>query len=253
MATATIFNKTLTAGDSKAVVLEPGSELLRETNFPANWLKIRIGLIGSWTNLVDNNGTPNAETVVGVAANPKTSLVVGMSNGVSYFGTAGNRFIGTATDRNGESASLRNFGSSWGVGNSGGSLLCGYLANIGDGTTLTQNSSTAINSAYSVGNPTAASACLFAMVWQLDLTLIGAGRVTVTKYSSEGTPIGNASDVVLNNLLNATALDALGSAASGGWWNQSGSTPNDCRFLSIRAPFTQNRLVLHNIMLQQYL
>jgi hypothetical protein len=252
MANATIFNKTLTAGDSKAVCLEPGMELLRQTNLAANWLKIRIGIIASWTNLVDTNGTPNAETLVAVAANPRTSFNVGMSNGTSYFGTAGNRFVGIGSVRSSGNILLTQASSNWGVGNSAGSLSCLHTPMIGDGTTLAVGGSTAFTDTYRVNNPTAASSCLFGLCVQLDLSTGIDGRVTPTYYSTAGTPLSTASDIQMNNLLNAQSLSILGSA-NGGWWTMNGVTPVACPFVSIRNPWVTNRLNIHNLMIQQYL
>ncbi len=252
MANATIFNKTLTAGDSKAVCLEPGMELLRQTNLAANWLKIRIGIIASWTNLVDTNGTPNAETIIVAAANPRTSFNLGMSNGVSYFGTAGNRFIGISNTRATGNALLTTASSNWGMGASAGSLTLNHKTNIGDGTTITLGSDTAIVDCARVNNPTLAANCMFGLVVQLDLSLSSNGRATSSYYTTGAAPLSSASDVVMNNLLNAQTLATLGNAI-GGWWTMDGVTPNGCQFVSIRNPWVTNRLNIHNLMIQQYL
>lgn len=248
---ATIFNKTLTAGDSKAVVLEPGMELLRETNLPLDWTRVRIGLIGSWTNLATTNGTPNAETVPPVQANPKTSIVFGLSNGIAFCGTVGNRFVGVRSAADGgRSLYMQQVSSNWVAASPAASSSMVLKTIFGDGVSLSETSEMTQNGTFQVNDPTANASCLFGLAIDLQRSTSNDGRMSFSRYSPGTSPLSSASDVQINNLLNANAYSS-GVNQDGGWWTANNATPIDCRFLSIRSPFILNRLVVHNVMIQQ--
>lgn len=259
---ATIYEKTLTAGNGKCVILEPGDEFLRKTNLPTNWRKIRIGLILSATTAGDSNTNPATEVLAASTA-IKYGMMIGMSNGVGYVGDVGNKFVGV---RIGGETNLQlttgvNGGRYYlGAGNAAVSFTASPYSTISNGASTTRQylSSTwasAFDMGPSAGGPAAASSCMAGILIELDTSVGANGRLTLGLKSSGSTPIGSDSDVTVTGLCNPTGsfdVNTYGTT-SPGWWTMDGATPVECQYLSIRCPLLLNRLRVHNMMIQQIL
>lgn len=249
MANATKAVKTLTGGDKGMFILEPGVLFQRKTNMPDNWKKLRIGMIGSFTNTAAVNATPNAEQI----PNPltlKTVPIIGMSNGVAFPGEAGNRSIGMRGGWGNEyGASIRtamSFSSpNWTVDTQTMNTLCS------DGTTVYgayPHAGSFLN--WRIGDPTADSACMFWFV--IELNTATSGQFSCNWWHSYNTPITDASDSALANIIsNPSAIS--GNQNSGFtftnamcWWT---AQPIGCQYFMIRFPFLQNRIRIMNLML----
>lgn len=247
MANATKATKSLVGGDKGMFILEPGVLFQRKTNLPANWKKVRIGLVGSFTNLVDANGTPNAEALVN-QSNLTNVPIIGMSNGVGYPGTAGNKSVGIRPGWDGEYGSSAEtdmaFSSpNWSSSSSGGNYL------LADGTTI-HTSYPGLQNFHNwrIGDPTANASCMFWFVLELDVTV--AGKLGLNWWNSFNTPLSNASDATLMGLISNPA--AYAGYSNGGavltsaiaWWD---ALPVDCQFFFARFPYLTNRLRIMNL------
>lgn len=230
-------------------ILEPGVLFQRKTNLIDDWKKVRIGIIGSFTNLVDANGTPNAETLT-TQSNLTNVPIIGMSNGVGYPGTAGNKCIGVRGGFDADAGTSANTQMSFSTPNwlsscyTQGNSLLGNEASV---YTAYPNAGAWHN--WRIGDPTATSSCMFWFVLELDVNT--SGTLKQTWWHSNLTPLSNASDATLMGLITNPA-GYTGNATSGlttlvnanAWWT---AAPVACPYFFIRMPYLTNRLRIMNM------
>ena len=249
MANGTKAVKTLVGGDKAMFILEPGVLFQRKTNLPINWTKVRIGLIGSFTNTASDNSTPNAETL-STQSNLLNVPIVGMSNGVGYPGTAGNKCVGVRSAYDAEYGSSSetklalNGSSNWQSESTPGQVLMGDGANE-----FSASPNLGTWHKWAVNNPTATSSCMFWFV--LELNVETTGSLLATWWHSNLTPLSNASDATLMGLLtNPTSYSGYATnsgranASTIAWWN---AAPVACSYFFVRFPYLLNRLRIMNM------
>lgn len=254
MANASKATKTITAtpGSCASFILEPGVLFQRKTNLPANWNKIRIGMMVSLTNLASANGTPTSEGRTTGISTILQSLIIGMSNGVGLPGTAGVKFIGARsayTSENSYGCSVSLDSAVWRIqerASGGGGAYQTMRAMWSNGASLATPQG--FIHYFECGDPSALASCMFGMVWEFELQTNGN---FILKYVANTglSNLGDPSDNTLMRLIGTASLTAASTVASG-WW--SASVANDCQYLTIRAPFLLNRLRIHNLMILDF-
>jgi hypothetical protein len=214
----------------------------RKTALPANWQKCKIGLIASFTNLTQSNGAPNAEAVGSYAFG--NMFLLGLSNGVGVLGQAGNQFVGAQMGLNFGAEQISNV-TQWWLGTGSGNPASWSAVN-GNGTSVNV-SGTATAITMKVTDPTATSQFAFELVLQLDVTALN----TLNGSIAASWGVSNTDDAYLMGGLCDLGLSAL-TAEAGGWWSAGGSpNPVNCQYLTIRWPFNNNRLRIHNMAVVQ--
>lgn len=241
---------TSLALEDRNLVLGPQVAYQRETTLPPNWLRARVALVMSFTNLTELNGAPALEAGLNAINIPKANLWIGFTNGLGFPGYSGVRFVGQSRSNNneGELALARNNG--WRLTFGGNTAGTGGMRQdpvICDGATVYRGGNGSdSNTLFST--PVEADRFAFGVMMDFYLST-GGGRLFLSRAT-----IPDVSDPVLalNSLITAPAtVNVSSGGVGGGWWTVDGSVPVACRHLFIFSPFMNNRLRIHALRVMQ--
>ena len=233
-------------------ILGPREAYLRRVKLPAGWKKVRVGVAMSFTNLVSDNGTPNSEVLPFNSGNAMLNdLYIGFTNGVSYPGQVGNRFVGLGgSAQTSTNIGIQNPGAGWKLSSDGagaGTSHARFSALFSDGTTITRRNSASSTNDLLVTFATPDATTSFAALVIFEITLNDAGTISNAQYANTATnvvSVSNVSDSAMNEAITGSLVDK-GAITGTGWW--SSSTPVNCPFFTIRNPFSNNRMRIHNL------
>lgn len=249
MANATKATKTLTSGSKAMLVMEPQVYFQRKTNLPANWLRCRIGIIGSFTNAAGLNSLPTTEQI-NFNTNPKFRFMFGLSNGVAFPGEATNRFVGFRSQGQASGdLKIEDTGApTWRLTTSGGTAFSG-VPHVNDGTSIATPLGFLPSVNLTFPDPTATSGCMFALAMDVDTRTSGE---LILQYLSTPGNLSDASDAALSGFLTSGTYGTTQGTVTGApvWWDGS-TTFCGLQYLAVRSPFTANRLRIMNMMVIQ--
>lgn len=239
--------KVLTSGNEGMFILNAGEAFQRNTNLPSNWKRVRVCAAISWTGLTADNGGLVNESVTGSSGTGFLyDFMVGFTNGVSYPGTSGNKFIGIAFDNQNTQSFLTSASGVLSIrGNSGGTGASYFSQTFSNGTSIYRKGygNSSCDMYIDCGNPINASSCMYHFVFEL---VLGAdSTVSANRYSSAPGPSSSASNTSVNSSLAKTLATLSATGSVSGWWTA--TTPVDCTYFYIRSPYPNNRLRIHNI------
>ena len=241
-----IITKATSAGDKKALVLDPVGFYRRKTNLPADWKTVRIGVIMSLTNATEDNGTPVAESM-NAADSRLNRLLVGLGDGDTTHpyidsGNAG-RYVGAFSS--GAYYAQVKYSSGWYLANTAIEHT-NFMTFVGfqDGERLV---GTLAESAGNLGttDPTADTA--YACAYALDISVSTANVLSVRQQAFSN--YAGSTRLHLNNLMANAEWTNWKSTEASGWWDA--STPVGCQYLYFRHPFRNNRVRLLGIDVRQ--
>lgn len=245
-----IFSKAWGTGSDvkKGRVREIRKPFCRKTKLPANWKRVRIGLMLGFTNLTDNNGAITTESLDSDASNIHR-LHIGLTSKAGNPWDEGVNFVGIRSYPS-KTLYLRkvpNPTSLWSLTSITDNARLDPQATIGTSGTLVGGKYGANASAYGgMADPTASTAFCFPLV--IDLNVATAGTLVAT-YAT-GYSISNPTITSLNAYMAGEKFYAManGSDPTGGWWSSDDDVA--CQYLYWYFPLIQNRPIIyaHEVM-----
>lgn len=243
-----IDDKTLASGTKRMMIMGARDCYQRLTNLPANWQKVRIGLLISITDLNASNAAPNQESI-GINSPVGYRFAVGLTNGSGILGQAGNRFVGVTTKIDGTYGHcLASISSKWRMmaRGTGSDYFYADLA-LGDGVTFVEGAALSSVTPPSATDPTATTAFCAGILFELNV----ATAATLNGGYYISSDLSAANDAAMSGLF-GNGVTAFGATAASGWWSAGGSpNPVDCQYLYIRWPYSNNRLRILNSRVEQ--
>jgi len=244
------FSKLIAGNPKTGIILPAGQAYCRKTNLTSGWRKAVIALIGSWTDLVGNDGLPPAEQF-GATNEESIQSYIGLSNGPIAPGQAGSKFVGST------SSVANNWfwrsGNTIAIGNGSGSY--GHYVGAGaiDGATVHRGNGTDVTTMVS---DISADACCWAKRICIELQSDGNLIINETHWR-DVTPAAQseaAAMVQLNGFLTDSITDftriPTNYSVGGNWW--SGSVDSGCEYLYLRYPMLSARLKLFGLQVMQF-
>ena len=240
MANSNKFTKTVTFnGTEPCWHIYTRAQVLRLTNLPANWKKVRLGLIMSLTGATGDNVSPVAETL---AASSSTHLewLFGLSDGTGFPGdVAGGKFVGWRPRVDLPIIVVQNSGL-WKIAyNSSPGDPVYPQALICNNSTVVAGSNAVANPSMNMADPTAAANYCLGLMLELDVSVTGVLTIGMGSVSNL-----SRADPAQLNAVKCLPVSASDHTTNSGWWNS--TTPVGCSNLLVRWPLSLNHLRIHD-------